>query len=441
MFLESLETVAIPDYGADHSAISKSMWEKIQSNHPDIQTHFFDSPIHIELAVELEGKCEPIKSNRRVHLDICITLPGSKLKVRIREVEFIILEAEMSEVLLGRPLLRSLGFDFKEHLQKMASKIDNRSVQEIENSKKKSKLSYQGLVYGEVDDDPIEHPAHMVSGFGKDEPETITSEFNRILREAKENGITKAGEERLTSILEKYRDSFRIKLGMDPPAKVEPLKIKPKKNAKPYRSPQRRYAPPQRAFISHTIKELENIGAVFKNRSARWASPALAVQKASTDSFRFTVDVRGPNSQTEPFQSSMPHSDSLTQDCAGSEFYANVDFCNGYWQLGLHKDSEEMMSIQTPLGIYTPTRVLQGGTDSGNHFQAVTREKFEGKTNCLLQWLDDFLLHAKSELGLIDEIENFLEVCKENGFKIHAKNLFLLERGHVLRPYYLQDRC
>lgn len=124
---------------------------------------------------------------------------------------------------------------------------------------------------------------------------------------------------------------------MDPPENVEPLRIQPKKNAKPFKSPQRRYAPPQRAFISHIINKLEKIGAVFKNPSARWASPALEVPKPSNDSFRFTVDVRGLNAQTEPFQSFMPHIDSITQDCAGSEFYANIDFCNGYWQLGLHK--------------------------------------------------------------------------------------------------------
>lgn len=64
---------------------------------------------------------------------------------------------------------------------------------------------------------------------------------------------------------------------------------------------------------------------------------------------------------------------------------------------------------------------MQGGTDSGNHFQSVTREKFEGKVDNLLQWLDDFLLHSKSENSLLNDIGRFLAVCAQFGFKINAK--------------------
>ena len=80
------------------------------------------------------------------------------------------------------------------------------------------------------------------------------------------------------------------------------------------------------------------------------------------------------------------------------------------------------MSIQTPIGVFSPFRVLQGGTDSGNNFQDVTREAFEGGVNQMLQWIDDFLLHAKNERDLLADIRTFLEVCQEYGFKVHAEN-------------------
>ena len=126
----------------------------------------------------------------------------------------------------------------------------------------------------------------------------------------------------------------------------------------------------------------------------------------------------------------MPHMDSMVQECEGSIVMANIDFCHGSWQLGLHEKSQEIMSIQTPLGVYSPRRTLQGGMDSGNHFQLVTSKAFEGKMKRLLQWIDDFLLHAPSKKELLIDIRIFLEVCKEFGFKIHAeKSSFFLKEA------------
>lgn len=81
----------------------------------------------------------------------------------------------MTDVLLGKPLLRSLGFDFDSHLNNVAAEIHNKSVQELTDNAQLSRLGYQVLVYGDVYDDPIELPSHIISGFGDDEPEYITA--------------------------------------------------------------------------------------------------------------------------------------------------------------------------------------------------------------------------------------------------------------------------
>ena len=179
-----------------------------------------------------------------------------------------------------------------------------------------------------------------------------------------EDGLLK-----VKKLLQEYRDVMRIKLGPDPPAKVEPLSVTLKPGARPYRSTQRRYAPAQRAFLSSTTRSLEEAKAVYFNPKARGASPALAVLKPGTEKFRFTVDLRGPNRETVPIASAMPDLESMYHSVAGSSVFASVDMCHAYWQIPLHEDSRECMSIQTPVGVYTPTRILQGSTDAGNHFQ------------------------------------------------------------------------
>lgn len=114
------------------------------------------------------------------------------------------------------------------------------------------------------------------------------------------------------------------------------------------------------------------------------------------------------------------------QDVSGSRYNANINFAHGYRQLPLAKSSQEMLSIQTPLGVSSSKRLLQGGKDSGNHFQAVVSEKFEPHITKMNQWLDDFLLYASTKTELLDNIENFFIVCTDVGLKVHAKKIPIL---------------
>jgi len=87
-----------------------------------------------------------------------------------------------------------------------------------------------------------------------------------------------------------------------------------------------------------------------------------------------------------------------------------------------------LMSIQTPLGVYTPTRILQGSTDAGNHFHSSTSQVFTEIENHLLQWLDDFLLHAEHEQQLLELLRCFIQNCRRYGLKLHAEKLHLFMR-------------
>jgi len=190
--------------------------------------------------------------------------------------------------------------------------------------------AYNGLRYDSVEDDPIDIPESAGTNIGVNMDSEISCALENKLQEAKENGMSPDGLKKMGNILSDFKEIFRIKLGSDPPARVEPLKIRLKPDHRPVRATQRRYAPPQRAFISSTIQKLQEIGAVFPNPKSRWASPALAVAKPGAENFRFTVDLRAPNSMTEPVASAMPNLESLFQTTAGSKVFAKLDLCHAY---------------------------------------------------------------------------------------------------------------
>lgn len=425
-----VRAIALGDTGSDVNAIPLRLFEKVLKENPNVPVNDLSIRMHFKTAI-LSSVSQEIAftASRTTNLTITLTLPGSNIPLRIRGIKFFIVDQDMDEILLGRTLLKSIGFDLNEHLARVRDIVHNKHVDDISTQEiKAASVSYKGLRYQEADDDPIEIPDIVAAGIGKDSKDSIDKAFDNIVVEAKRNGLVESGIKRLRALLEDYRDVFRIKLGPDPPARVQPLKIKLAENARPFRSTQRRYSPQQRAFIIRTIHELESVGAIYKNPSARWASPALAVPKPGSKKLRFTVDLRGPNSQTIPIPSSLPHLESRFQEVEGSICFANFDMAHGYWQLGLSPDSQEIHSIQTPIGVYSSRRLLQGGADSGNHFQAMIQAKIDGKVKRYLQWIDDFLLHAKSESELLDDTERFFAVCKEFGFKIHAEKSHLFTR-------------
>lgn len=78
------------------------------------------------------------------------------------------------------------------------------------------------------------------------------------------------------------------------------------------------------------------------------------------------------------------------------------------------------MSVQNPIRIYTPNRVLIKFSYSGNHFLAVAANSLSKLVGNILQFLDDFLLHAESESCLLDLLKIFLKICQIEGFRIRA---------------------
>jgi hypothetical protein len=114
-----------------------------------------------------------------------------------------------------------------------------------------------------------------------------------------------------------------------------------------------------------------------------------------------TVNLRVPNASTKPTAWPMPNLQDELHDLHGSEVFATLDFCQGYWQIPLHKDSHDCQSFITPDGVYTPTRVLHGTRNATQHLQSVLVVMMEDIKSNIKVWLDDCLLHTKTEDDLL----------------------------------------
>jgi Reverse transcriptase (RNA-dependent DNA polymerase) len=280
-----------------------------------------------------------------------------------------------------------------------------------------------GSFYGDIpDDDSIDY--HDVD-VGQGSPEELADAIEGLITSAEQSGMSRDGVQSLRQLVTECKDVFRLKLGADPLANLKPLVINLRDGAEPVRMLARKYAPPQLKFMRDKIRELEELGLVYKNTGAEWASPLLIVPKLRPDQYRMTVDLRVQNASTRPTAWPMPNLQDKLHDLHGSEVFATLDFCQGYWQIPLHKYSQDCQSFITPDGVYTPTRVLNGARNATRHLQSVLVAMMDDIKRNINVWLNDCPLHTKTEDDLLATLNFFFKKCQEHGLELHASKCVL----------------
>jgi hypothetical protein len=213
---------------------------------------------------------------------------------------------------------------------------DQREVQRSENDDgehdalqpnvKFASLKEQALFYGDIpDDDPIDY--HDVD-VGQGIPEELVDAIKGLITSAEKAGMSRDGEKSLRQLVTECKDVLsilRLKIGADPPSNVKPLAIKLRDGAEPVRMSARKYATLHLKFMHDNICELEELGFVYRNTGAEWASPPLILPKPGPDQYRMSVDLRVPNASTKLNAWPLPNLQDKIYNLHGSEVFATLD--------------------------------------------------------------------------------------------------------------------
>jgi hypothetical protein len=71
---------------------------------------------------------------------------------------------------------------------------------------------------------------------------------------------------KLDALVVDFRDSWRLRLGNDPPADGPPVEIRMKPDVRPFITKVRRYPPTHRAFMSAQVAKMEEEGIIYRNQ-------------------------------------------------------------------------------------------------------------------------------------------------------------------------------
>ena len=108
----------------------------------------------------------------------------------------------------------------------------------------------------------------------------------------------------------------------------------------------------------------------------------------------------------------MPNQETEMADLRGATCFGKLDMLQGYWQIPLAAEAQEVFTIATPKGMFTPMRVPQGALNATAYFQGVMTE-LTG-LNCKV-WVDDIVWWGADEDDLLNTLDKILGCLEDAG--------------------------
>ncbi|CAF2246480.1 unnamed protein product, partial [Rotaria magnacalcarata] len=143
--------------------------------------------------------------------------------------------------------------------------------------------------------------------------------------------------------------------------------------------PRFRFSPEVENIIQEQVDELlaQNL---IKPSTSPYNFPVLPVKKRVPEGqppkFRLCLDLRSLNKIAVKYNYPLPDINVTLQQMGGFAHYVKLDMANGFWQMGIHPDSEDYLSFSTAKGHFSMLRAPQGYISTPMWFQSALNNVF-----------------------------------------------------------------
>ena len=157
---------------------------------------------------------------------------------------------------------------------------------------------------------------------------------------------------------------------------------------------------------------------------SQWASPIVNVLKPN-GRIRVCADFKaGVNHQICNDTYPLPDIETIFSEVPGMTYFARLDLSDAYLQIELDKDSREITTIATPIGLYRYKRLVPGLKSASAIFQKAMETVLSGVKHVII-YQDDILLGAKSENELDLKAKKVVSILTSAGMTINLEKSIL----------------
>ena len=188
------------------------------------------------------------------------------------------------------------------------------------------------------------------------------------------SALHKIQGDKLQHILAKHRALFQQGIGTIQGYKAD-VRLQP--NTKPVFKKSRPVAYALQPALDKELQCLQQAGILEPVRSSEWATPLVAIPKTNgrlrvCGDYKVTI-----NQNIEKKVYPLPTAEDLFTKLAGGKIFSKLDMSQAYQQLLLDDDSEKLLVVNTPRGLFQYTRLPYGSPCNisicnGSHSSRVT---------------------------------------------------------------------
>ena len=235
----------------------------------------------------------------------------------------------------------------------------------------------------------------------------------------------------LERVLQKYEVVFREELGT---FGIPPVHLSVKENCQSKFVLTRSVPFAIKDAIARNIEHLQSLGIIEKVKFSRWATPIVPVPKRD-GTFRICGDFKVTlNPVLKADQNPIPKPEVIFASLAGGKLYTTLDLSQAYQQLMLDKESKELVTIGTHLGLFRYNRLPFGVASA--IFQWTMDQLLNGLPGVQC-YLDNIIITGNNHREHLTNLDRVLErlrgkdLCLKKS-KCHCKQSSVEYLGHVL---------
>uniref|UniRef100_A0A0N5C173 RNA-directed DNA polymerase n=1 Tax=Strongyloides papillosus TaxID=174720 RepID=A0A0N5C173_STREA len=209
-----------------------------------------------------------------------------------------------------------------------------------------------------------------------------------------------------------------------------------KKDYVPKFCPPRRHPYALRDSVNDELKRMIDMKIIKPVPTSKWSSPICAVLKPD-GSVRICGDYsRTVNPQLDIEQFPIPSLYESLDNISNCKVYGKIDLKNAFNQLHMDKESSEILTLSTPLGLMAVLRLQPGVASAPAIFQNAMQSRLSLVKQCSC-YFDDIIVGSDSKSNLVKKIDEVLSILDDMGVVVNPKKLELFKDevlflGHVI---------
>jgi len=389
------EMCAIVDSGSTLSTISHLMYEKIKTRSNIKQFNC------IRQCMLADGS--------KLNLNIIITVPLRIAKVTFR-VNLYVLENEHINMIIGCDILQKLQavIDYNKH-----QFIVYRTVEDSKTIASLGVLSY-------IDSDKVFPTVRDVK---------LNPRVEKI--HLADTETTEEQKQRLIRLMNKYELCFANNLNELGRTNIMEYDIETVPGIEPIRLNPYKCAYKHREIIYEEIANLRNADLIRPARRSRWGFPTVLVNKPHSNKMRMCSDVRILNDKTilQPYP--MLNINFLLADIGRRKckYFSVIDLSDSYRQIPLSKRSQEIATMSTIVGDFSPTTCIFGLKNLPFVFTKLMDQIFYSIRGIYMDfYIDDLVLFDPTFDLHIQHIEEVLKRLRNANLTAKPVKTFLCKK-------------